>query len=140
MRAKTYFYQVLAAGREIRLLRAKQQRYYEIRIPGGLSTGSPPSGCKYNSHSRTEDDAINRIEITAALDDQIQRHAALIAEAQQIISSIPQERYRQILTLRYLENKPLRAISNEMGYKHPVSIYKAHGYALTEAQKILNRR
>jgi hypothetical protein len=63
----------------------------------------------------------------------------LIAEAEQVISRIEHDRLRRILTLRYLCGMSLRSISDELGYKDSNSVYRAHGYALLAAQKIIDR-
>jgi len=52
---------------------------------------------------------------------------------------VPQERYRQILTYRYLCGWTFRSISDELEYNDPNSVYRAHGWALHEAQTVLNR-
>ena len=73
------------------------------------------------------------------LEEQIRQYARTIALAEKVISQVPQEKYRQILTLRYLCGWSFRSISDELGYKDPNSVYRSHGWALMEAQKILGR-
>jgi hypothetical protein len=64
---------------------------------------------------------------------------AIISRAERVIKQIPQEKYRQILEYKYLCGKSFRWISDELDYTDPNSIYRAHGWALKEAQKVLNR-
>ena len=66
--------------------------------------------------------------------------AEIINKARQVIKQVPQDKYRQILTLRYLAGWSFRSISDELKYNDPKSVYKAHGWALTEAQKVLNKK
>ena len=65
-------------------------------------------------------------------------YLALLKRAEGVIKKIPQEKYRQILNYRYLCGWSFRSISDEIGYRDPNSVYRSHGWALAEAQKILN--
>jgi hypothetical protein len=65
---------------------------------------------------------------------------AIIARAEQIIRNIPQEKYRMILNYRYLCGWSYKSISDELKYNDPNSVYRAHGWALREAQKIINKQ
>ena len=79
------------------------------------------------------------MDATRSLDEQIKYYTGVVARAEQVIRQIPQEKYRQILTLRYICGWSLKSISDELDYSDPNSIYRAHGYALSEAQGIINR-
>jgi hypothetical protein len=43
-----------------------------------------------------------------------------------------------ILNYRYLCGWSYKSISDELKYNDPNSVYRAHGWALREAQKIIN--
>jgi len=80
------------------------------------------------------------VDVLADLEQQIAKHAKIISEAENLISRIPQEKYRQLLTLRYLAGMSWSSISDEMGYQDRNSVYRAHGYALIEARKAKQKK
>lgn len=138
MTAKEYFRMVASAESRIRVLQAKLRHYEDL----GLTITSAPSGSvggKQRGVSRVELAAVGMVDATRHLTDQIDRYKMLIAEAEQVISKIEHERLRRILTLRYLCGMSLKSISDELGYKDGNSVYRAHGYALLAAQKIIDR-
>ena len=90
--------------------------------------------------SRVETAAMGIYEATKALLEQETCYVSLITQAEQIVASVAKERYRQILTLRYMADWSWRSISDEIGYKDPKSIFKAHKYALWAAQEVLDRK
>ena len=96
-------------------------------------------GNKARNTSRVELSAIGIADATEALRRQENEYVKIIIQAKNLIEHIAQEKYRQILTYRYLCGWSFRSISDELGYHDPNSIYRAHGWALTEAQKILNK-
>ena len=140
MKARDYFRQIRAAEKELKLIRAKIRHYNDIglSITGG-SMDSPVVSHSRGS-SRVETAAIGIFETTRALEAQAEEYVAMIAKAEQIVASVGKERYRQILTLRYLADWTWKSISDELGYRDPKSIYKAHGYALAAAQEVLDRK
>ena len=89
--------------------------------------------------SRVEAAAMGIFDATRALQEQEKEFVHLIQQAEKIIASVPQEKYRQILTLRYLAGWTWKSISDELRYEDSKSVFKAHGYALREAQKILDK-
>ena len=139
MKAKQYFLQVLAAEKELKLIRAKIRHYEDIglSITGG-SMDSPVVSHSRGS-SRVEAAAMGIFDATRALEARAEEYVILIRRAEQMVAKIAQERYREILTFRYLCGWSWRSISDELGYKDQKSVFRAHGYALAEAQKILDR-
>lgn len=140
MNAKAYFQRVLAVERELKLIRAKIRHYEDIgySITGGSLDA--PVVCHSRGSSRVETAAMGIYAATEALEAQVKEYLSIIREAEGIVSQVPQTRYQEILTLRYLAGWSFRSISDELGYRDPKSVYKAHGFALMEAQKVLDRR
>ena len=56
------------------------------------------------------------------------------------VRQVPQEKYRLILTYMYLLGKSPKWISDELEYNDPNSVYRAKGWALWEAQQIMNKQ
>ena len=128
---------VKAAEREMKLLNAKKRHYEDMGFSiSPKITGMPGSGQR--GASKVEAAAVGMVDVLAELQGQIAKYAAIIHEAENLISRIPQERYRQLLTLRYLAGVSWKSISDEMGYQDRNSVYRAHGYALLEAKKVQN--
>ena len=138
MKAKLYFMRIRNAERELKLIRAKIRHYQDIgySITGG--TMDSPVVSHSRGASRVETAAMGIYEATKSLAEQETCYVSLIQQAEQIVARIPNERYRQILTLRYMADWSWRSISDELKYRDPKSVYKAHGWALQEAQKIID--
>ena len=136
MKAKDFFSQVRRAEKELKILNAKLRHYEDIGLSIGGSSGV--IGNKSRGSSRVELAAIGAVDVFRDLVDQQKAYMAIIARAEQVIRNIDQERYRQILNYRYLCGWSFRSISDELGYKDQNSVYRAHGWALSAAQKIIN--
>ena len=135
MQAKLFFQKVQRAEAELKVLNAKRRHYIEL----GTSMGAPlgPVGGSHNPTSRVENSVIGMMDLTDKLDSKIREYEGVIREAEALIEKIPQEKYRQILTYRYLCGWSFKSISDEVGYTDPNSIYRSHGWALAEADKIM---
>lgn len=139
MKAKEFFRLVRIAESELKVLNAKIQHYEDLgmSISMGNNSGMPGSGNR--GTSRVEIAACGAVDASMDLEKQKREYMAIIAKAEHVIKMLPQERYRQILTYRYICGKSLRWISDELEYTDQNSIYRAHGWALKEAQKILDK-
>lgn len=137
MKAKDYFRRVLRAESELKLLREKVRHYEELGLT--ITSNTSAVGGHHQGSSRVELAAVGAVDATRNLDEQIKYYTGVVARAEQVIRQIPQEKYRQILTYRYICGWSLKSISDELDYSDPNSIYRAHGYALSEAQGIINR-
>jgi len=136
MNAKEYLEQVAKAERDMRVLKAKIDHYEDLGLSITPHIGNA-SGKPSTPSSRVETAAIGVVDTLGELKAKLGAYRAFIEEAQKRIDRIPQERYRQILTLRYLCGMKLPKIGEEMRYTDRNSIYRAHGYALLEMAKIL---
>ena len=125
------------AEKELKLLNAKLEHYEELGFPsGGIVSGT---GNAHRGASRVELAACGAVDALRDLYDTRRDFLAIIARAEHIISLIPQEKYRQLLSYYYILGKSPKWISDELAYKDPNSVYRAKGWALWEAQKILDR-
>lgn len=136
MTAKEYFTKVSESERAMRVLRQKLAHFEDLGLT--ITSNTSAVGGRQAGASRVEKAAIGMVDTVADLKEQINAYKKLITEAQQIIDRIPQERYRRILTLKYLCDMSFKAVSDELRYTDPRSIYRAHGWALAEAQHILD--
>ena len=137
MTAKEFFRQVRRAESELKVLNAKLHHYEDLGFSMGGAAGV--IGNKQKGTSRVELAACGAVDAFRDLEKQRREYMAVIARAESVISAVPQEKYRLILNYRYLCGWSFRSISDELMYNDPNSVYRAHGWALSEAQKILNR-
>jgi len=139
MRAKEFFRQVAHAERELMLIRAQIAHFSDLGT--SISGGSMDSPVVTHSRtgSRVESAAMGIYDATKELEEKAKEYLTTVQKARTVIAAIQQEKYRQILTLRYLAGWSYKSISDELRYKDDKSVYRAHGWALVEAQRILNR-
>ena len=100
MKAKDYFRRVLRAESELKLLREKVRHYEELGLT--ITSNTSAVGGHHQGASRVELAAVGAVDATRSLDEQIKYYTGVVARAEQVIRQIPQEKYRQILTLRYI--------------------------------------
>lgn len=136
MTAKEFFKQVRHAESELRTLNIKLRHYEDLGLSFGGISGVP--GGHNRATSRVEMAAVGAVDVLQDLQEQKRAYLAIIARAESVIGQITQEKYQKILTYRYLCGWTFANISDELKYKDPNSIYRAHGWALSEAQKIIN--
>lgn len=122
----------------MRILKARLDHFEDLGRT--ITSNTSAVGGHHAGTSRVELAAVGMVDAARSLEDKISVYLGQIKEAESIIDEIPQEKYRTILTLRYLCDWSLKSISDELRYQDPNSIYRAHGWALAEAQKILNQR
>ena len=138
MKAKVFFQRVRAAESELKVLHAKEAHYHDLGLSMSANMSGMP-GHAVKGTSRVELAAIGAVDVFQSIREQERELGAIIAQAEWVIKNISQERYRQILNYRYLCGWSFRSISDELEYSDPNSVYRAHGWALREAQIILNR-
>jgi len=138
MTAKEFFRQVRRAERELKIIKAKLEHYEDLGFSLGGAVGV--IGNKQRGSSRVEMAAIGKVDVLRDLVDQQKEYMGIIARAEDIIRQVPQEKYRLILTYLYLLGKSPKWISDELEYNDPNSVYRAKGWALWEAQQIMNKQ
>jgi hypothetical protein len=139
MKAKDFFRQVHIAERELKLLKAQIQHFRDLGLSitgGGMDS---PVVSHSRGSSRVEAAAMGIFDSTQKLEQQVKQYTETITKAQKVIGQIQQDKFRQILTFKYLAGWSFRSISDELKYNDPKSVYRAHGFALKEAQKVLDK-
>ena len=136
MKAKEFFRQVQRAESELKILNEKLRHYEDLGFSMGGASGV--IGNKNRGSSRVELAACGAVDALQDVRTKQRELMAIVKRAERIIKQIPQEKYRQLLEYKYICGKSFRWISDELEYNDPNSVYRAHGWALKEAQKILN--
>ena len=136
MQAKEFLLKVQSAEQELRLLEAKKRHYEDFATSIGSGIGSAV-GSKPSGASRVEAAAVGLTDLLTEIDVKIAEYVKLIRKAEKLIEKLPQAKHRQVLTLKYLSGWSWPRIRDEMGYKDPKSVFRVHGYALLELQKVM---
>ena len=138
MSPKEYLQRVAHAEREIQSIKARIEHYQALTLGSGMSMDNTPV-THSKGYSRTETIAVGIIDALASLNANLGAYTASVSDAEKLIAQMPQERYRRILTYRYLCGWKLQKIGERMGYEDRNSIYRAHGWALAEFGKVMKK-
>ena len=133
MTIKQYFERARQAERSIWLI--KRQQEHAMAIATSMGSTSETNIRSNTKRSRVETAGVLMADLTADLQSELAQYTAIVTEARSLISKIPQQRFRDVLTLRYLCNHSWKTISDEMDYADPKSVYRVHGFALKAAEK-----
>ena len=136
MTAKEFLLQVQKAERELKIINAKRRHYEDLMVAIGANTGKAVIG-KPSGASKTETAAVGLVFLTDQLVAKEKEYTALSVKAEKLIARLKQDKFRKILTLRYVCDWSWKSIRDEMDYKDEKSVYRCHGYALAELQKIM---
>ncbi len=136
MTAKEFLLSVQRAERELKLISDKRRHYEDLINAIGSHMSMAVVQTSGNS-SKTETAAIGLVEYTEILVKKEQEYVALIQKAEELIGKIKQDKFREILTKRYFCGKSWKTIRDEMNYKDEKSVFRCHGYALRELQKVM---
>lgn len=91
------------------------------------------------SSGRSLENAVAKIiDLEHEIDVDIDAYVGLKRTAMKIISELPNEKHRRVLTERYLCGKTFEAVAVDMGYSY-FGICRLHGAALAEANKIIQK-
>ena len=135
MQAKEYMLRIERIEQELKIIAARKRHYMELATSignGGGAISSTPTGT-----SRVEIGAVALADLRREMESKEQEYTELVRKAEKLIDRIPQENFRKVLKLRYLAGLSFRSVSDEMGYKDEKSVYRVHGYALSELQKAM---
>ena len=135
MQAKEYMLRASRAEAELRLIYKRRQHYSELATAIGVKlTGMPHAT---GNSSRVEAGAVALVDLDEELAMRMETYRGIIRDADKKIAQIKQDKFREILTRKYLCMQSWKTIRDEMDYKDEKSVYRCHGYALRELQKLL---
>lgn len=137
MKAKDFFRRARSAESDIKRLERLIEHYNAVGTSISSKWGGVGGG-KGNNHSKVELAVFGSIEAQLGISEELAYYRRIIAETENVISRVPQERFRQILTLHYLAGMSLADVARNLGYQHTENLYRAHGWALSAAQKIID--
>lgn len=134
MRAKEFMQGVEKAEKQLLALSAHKRHLQELATSLSVNLTGMPG--KKGPSSKVEN-AVTIVDLTRELEQKEKEYTALVVKAKKLIEKIPQENFQKVLTLRYLCGWSWKSIRDEMGYKDEKSVYRCHGYALRELQKVM---
>jgi len=136
MTAKEFLSKVLKAEHELEIIAEKKRHYNDLICSIGANTGKAvilkPTGA-----SKTETAAVGLVFLNERLLQKEKEYAALVMKAEELIDKLPQDKFRKVLTYRYLCKDSWKTIRDKMDYKDEKSALRCHGYALREFQKLM---
>ena len=136
MQAKDFLLSVRKAETELISVAAQREHYEDMMQAIGAKINTVVVSRSMNT-SKTEVAAIGLAELVELLRAKEMEYTGLIQKANELIGKMNQEKFRQVLTLRYLARKSWKTIRDMMDYKDEKSVYRCHGYALKELQKFM---
>lgn len=136
MKAKEFFNQVADAEDQLKLLTARLDHLREIGTTITSRISGMPGG--HQTASKVESAVVGMADAEAGIRAEISHYSSIVKQAQHVIDLVPVKRYQAILTYKYLCGWSLKSISDQLRYEDPHSVYRAHGYALEAAQKVLD--
>ena len=136
MTAKEMMTRVHRAEQELLVLNAKKRHYEDLMMSIGANTGKAVIG-KPSGVSKTETAAIGLVFLMDQIEAKIKEFTQIVVNAEAMIEKLPQDNFRKVLTLRYICDWSWKSIRDELGYKDEKSVYRCHGYALKELQKLM---
>ena len=135
--AKAYLQQIAYAERQIRTIQAQIDHYRDLGLRITSSMSNTPISASKGS-SRVESAAVGIVDGLESLNANLRAYTVKCDHAVKLINMIPQERYRRLITLHYICGWKLPKVGEELGYQDRNSVYRAHGWALVEMQKMLD--
>lgn len=134
MKAKEFMEQVGKAERDLLAISAHKRHLMDLATAIGVNLTGMPG--KQGGSSRVEN-VVSIIDLTVELADKEREYTQLVVKAKELIGKIPQEKFQNLLILKYLCDHSWKTIRDEMGYKDEKSVFRCHGYALKALQKLL---
>jgi len=135
--AKAYLQQIAYAERQIRTIQAQIDHYRDLGLRITSSMSNTPISASKGS-SRVESAAVGIVDGLESLNANLRAYTVKCDHAVELINMIPQERYRRLIILHYICGWKLPKVGEELGYQDRNSVYRSHGWALVEMQKVLD--
>ena len=128
---KEFFQSVRDAGFAIPRIQRQRAHYEDLARSIGANLSGMPS--HRNPTSKVETAAIELADLWEELGNRLLQYEALIKEAQRVIDRMHTQRYKTLLTERYINLRSWPDVTRILGYRDEKSVFRAHGFALAEA-------
>lgn len=135
MTAKEYMIRVRKAEGELEMLAARKRHYQDLILHMGASPDA--DRVQHGISSKTETVAVGLVSLTEKINLKMAEYEKVVTEAEALIKKLPQEKFQKVLTFRYLCGHSWKLIQDELDYGDAKSVFRCHGYALKELQKLL---
>lgn len=135
MAAKEYLSQLRYKNAKINSLLARQQRYRELASRSTAVYRDIPGGGQSHASS-TEEYVCKIVDLGREIDRRIDEYVDLTRAIETLIRSVKDDRYREILTDRYITEWSWSKIAREMHYSIDW-VWELHGQALREFDRLL---
>lgn len=135
MTAKEYMEQVRDAEEELRMLADQRQHY--MALGGALAANFGGMPGVHDGHSRVEAAGVGLADLSTQISRKEAEYSKIIQQAQTLVDKLQVLNFRKVLIYHYFLGKPMKEITELMGYQDDKSAYRVRGYALAELQKLI---
>lgn len=135
--SKEIFIKALMARRIIQSHQRRREQY--LALATGMSGMSETAIRSTGKRSRVESAALALVELADRMEQDADQLAQAILKAERLIAALERPRHREVLTLRYIEGKSWRQITEAMGYQDEKSAFRVHGWALQAADEAMRK-
>ena len=127
----------LEAEKEIKRLKDRERRYREMAEGlGGQAAGAGGKGG--GARSKLEEAITELVDLEEYIAQRVRELTREIMEVETAVEGVTDKRGREILERKYLHGQQWVQIQTEMGYQDEKSVYRVHGWALKEVEKMLD--
>lgn len=137
MTAKEYLLSVQKAEHELKIISDRRRHYEDLIAAIGSNMGKTSFGKPSNASSKVETAAVGIVYLIDQLATKEKEYTALVQKAEELIGKLEKERFREILTRKYLNGESWKTIRDKMGYRDEKSVYRCHGYALKAFSELM---
>lgn len=137
MTAREYMRRLLRKSARIDALHERQRRYTTLAERMTASYSGMPGGKR--QASRVEEYACKAADLARELDRRIDDYVDLVREAEQLIAQLRDDRYRDVLTFRYLNGWRFPRVARAMGYDRKYT-YRLHEQALRALEAFVGKK
>ena len=135
MTAKEYLKQAERIELRIQIKKQRLQGYKDLATKVNTLISDMPSGTR-DVHSK-EKLMVQIVDLEQEIEAELQQLIDVKREINNTLSQIPNDDYRLLLELRYICNERWERIARQLHYSKR-SVYRHHGRALMELEKILS--
>lgn len=128
---KEIFQAARDAGFAIERIKRQRAHYEDLARSIGVNLTGMPG--QHGGTSKVETAALGLADLYQQLGEQLALYTAMVERAQAIIDQMHTERYKTLLTERYINLCSWPEVTRRIGYRDEKSVFRAVRFAMNEA-------
>lgn len=120
--------------RALHAIMERQERYRTVAE--GITTRLTGMPGSQNRNSRVEEAAIALVDLSDKLCECALRYKDAVEQVERVLCRMPTARYQEVLSRKYILLQSWEQIAEAMGFSDVSTVYKAHGRALQEFDRL----